>query len=311
MAQRNDVQGGQLQQPGFSGFQEMWPGAASSQGGGGGGFGWYSPGSPPGSTTPKWTPQQAPSDLYPNNIGATAPAPYQMFGNIPTIDPTYWQANGYNAAQANPFQQQQYLNEYDKMYQRGMAPFFKNQQLALNQDLAQRGIQGSAASTYNMGNLLGQQAGVIAQGEAPMVQQAFGQTQQDILANQAAIDQARQFGAQSQNEANASNAAASNQATNANAQYYYDIANQNAGLYNQYQNQLFGAGTNEQQALMAAYLNSFGPNTGVTNAFGTGMSGVMNAYSDIYGNAMNQQSQGMGGLGAMFGAFAPYMMGGA
>lgn len=238
-------------------------------------------------TPPKYTPVQGPANLSPQNINATAPAPYGQFGSIPTIDPTYWQS-----ANANPFQQQQYLQQYNKLFTKGLQPTFNQQDLALNQDLASRGISDSSAASYNMGNLYAQQGAQIAQGEAPMVQQAFGYTQQDVLANQAA-----------QNAANAGNAAASNAASGQNAQYYYDTANQNMNAYNAYANSLFGAGTSEQQALMASYLNSFGPQTGVTNAFGQALGGINAAYGDIYQGAAGGQGSALGGLGQGLGAY--------
>ena len=240
-------------------------------------------GSSGGTVQPKYPVLQGPSNLSPGNVNGTAPAPYQQFGNTPQIDPAYW-----SAAYANPFQQQQYLKQYDQMYVKGLQPTFNQQDLALNQDLASRGISDSSAASYNMGNLYAQQGAQIAQGEAPMVQQAFGYTQQDVLANQAA-----------QNSANSGNAAASNEAAAANAGFYNQATMANMNAYNQYQSQLFGAGTSEQNALMSAYLNSFGPQTGVTNAFGAEMGALGTAYSGAYDA---NTSGGWGALGSLFGA---------
>jgi len=238
---------------------------------------------PPGTQPPKYTPERGPANLSPQNINATAPAPYQQFGNIPTLDPTYWKA-----AMANPFQQQQYLKQYDTLYQKGLQPTFNQQDLALSQDLASRGISDSSAASYNMGNLYAQQGAQVAQGEAPMVQQAFAQTQQDVLANQAA-----------RNSANSSNAAASNAAAAANANYYNNAVTGNMDAYNQYQNALFGGGSNWENSLLSAYLNSFGPQTGVTNALGQELAGEASAYSSA--NAGQDQT-----LGALFGAAGQY-----
>lgn len=241
----------------------------------------------PGIQQPKYTPLQAPGDLSPGNIGATAPAPYQAFGSIPQIDPTY-----YSAALADPFQQQQYLKQYDTLYTKGLQPFFNQQQLGLSQDLAARGISDSSAASYNMGNLEGQQAGQVAQGEAPMVSQAFGYTQQDVLANQAATNAARQYGAD-----------AANQAALTNANFYNQAVTGNQAAYNWYLQQLYGSGANEQMALLSAYLNSFGPQTGVTNAMGQELGGMGNIYGDIYGSALQGQGSSFGGLGAGLGSY--------
>lgn len=244
-------------------------------------------GATPQSKPGSWTPLQEPSSLYPTNITATAPAPYQQFGNIPQIDPTY-----YNSVSADPFQQQKYLQQYNKMFTAGLQPTFNQQDLNLSQDMASRGITDSSAASYNMGDLYAQQGAQVSAGEAPMVQQAFGQTQQDILANQAATNQAR-----------ATNASASNQATAANAAYYNQAVTGNEDAYNSYLNTLNTAGTGQQNSLLSAYLNSFGPNTGVTNAFGSAIGGVGSTYGDIYGSALSSEGSSMGGIGQGLGTY--------
>jgi hypothetical protein len=242
----------------------------------------------PGATPPKYTPVQAPGDLSPGGIGATAPAPYQAFGNIPQLDPTY-----YSAAQANPFQQQQYLKQYDKLYSAGLQPTFNQQDLALSQQLASRGISASSAAGSVMGDLYAQQGGQVAQGEAPMVQQAFAQTQQDVLANQAATNAAREYGATAANTAAATNAG-----------YYNQAVTGNQAAYNNYLQTLYGSGANEQQSLLAAYLNSFGPQTGVTNAMGSELSGLGGVYGGIYDSTLAAQGQAAAGAGQAAGAGA-------
>lgn len=236
---------------------------------------------------PKYTPLQAPGNLNPTNVNATAPAPYQQFGNIPQLSPTF-----YSAVNANPFQQQQYLKQYDQLYAKGLQPFFNQQQLSLNQADAARGISDSSAASYLQSNLQGQQAGQVAQGEAPMVQQAFAQTQQDVLSNQAAQNAARQYGAD-----------VSNQTSAANAQYYNQAVTGNEAAYNSYLQSLYGSGANMQNTLLTAYLNSFGPNTGVTNAMGTELGGLGNTYSDIYGSMLQGSGSAMGGIGQGLGAY--------
>jgi hypothetical protein len=243
---------------------------------------------PPGSTPPKYTPAQAPNDLSPQNINSAAPAPYQQFGNIAQIDPSY-----YSAVNADPFQQQKYLQQYDKLYAAGLQPTFNQQDLAQSQDLASRGITDSSAASNVMGDLYAQQGGQIAQGEAPMVQQAFAQTQQDVLANQAAQNTARQYGATTANEAALTNANFYNQAVQGNQQ-----------AYNQYLNQLYGSGANQQNALLSAYLNSYGPQTGVTNALGSELGGLGSTYGDIYGAGEAGQYQALGSLFGAAGAAA-------
>lgn len=236
---------------------------------------------------PDYQPLQAPSDLSPQGINATAPYGYQAFGNIPSVNATYW-----NAAQANPFQQQQYLDYYNSLVTKGLQPFFNQQLLQSSQNLAARGITDSSAANYEQNTLRGQQAGQVAQQEAPMVSQAFGYTQQDIMANQ-----------QAQNMANAANAAAANQATNTNAAYYNDAVRGNMDAYNAYVQSLFGAGTGEQNTLLGAYLNTFGPNPGVGNLYGSGIQGVNSVYGDIYSAGLQGQGAAMGGIGSGLGSY--------
>jgi hypothetical protein len=236
---------------------------------------------------PKYQPLAGPQNLNSQNINATAPAPYQQFGNIPQIDPSYYQA-----VNASPYAQKQYLSQYDKMYAAGLQPTFNQQDLALSQDLSSRGITDSSAASNTMGDLYAQQGGQIAQGEAPMVSQAFGYTQQDIMANQAA-----------QNAANATNASASNAAAGANAGFYNSAVTGNENAYNAYQQSLFGAGTNQNNSLLSAYLNSFGPQTGVTNALGSELSGESSAYGDIYDAALQGQGQSESGVGQGLGSY--------
>ena len=77
---------------------------------------------PPGAAPPKYTVQGGPNNLSPSPyaVNSTAPSPYQAFGNLPQVDPT-----GYQAATANPLQQQKYLNQYNGLLQSGLQPFFQ------------------------------------------------------------------------------------------------------------------------------------------------------------------------------------------
>src|SRR5271165_852105 len=73
----------------------------------------------------------------------------------------------------------------------------------------------------------------------------------------------------------------------ANAASYY-----NAGTYNNYLNEL-----------QTAYLNSFGPNTGVTSAYGSAVGGIGSAVSGAYQGAAGGEMGALGGLGQGLGSY--------
>lgn len=275
----------------------------------------------------------------PGEIAATAPANIQQFGATPVINPTYAQAaqqsyltgnaaqQGYAAGNANlvdPNSAQSYLNQYGQMLMAGLQPGFQQQDQALAQSLASRGITNSGSAAQLEGNLQGQQAAAFANAYSPMIGQAFGYQQQDLTGNQAAQNQfglanlgyantalgqnaayQQQMGladlgygnaalganAGYQQQANLTNAAASNQTNELNAGYYNQDRYTNAGAYNQYQNELFNQGSSVYGTDLAAYLNSFGPSTGVTNAMSQGLAGEQNIYGQVYGAALGQQQQ--------------------
>jgi len=252
--------------------------AAQSTGGDGGwssngaspGYQWPGTNSPPpapaaGSTTPGSAPASAlpgGTALQPGNIGATAPLPYQSFGNVAQISPTY----------IDPANAQAYYQQYSQMQQQGLTPYFQQQQEQLAESNAARGIQDSGAASYLQGNLLGQQSATLASADAPLVSQAFGY-------NQAADTQ---------------NAQAGNNASVYNANAYSTAVGGNASAYNNYLNELLGLGSGNASALQAAYLNSFGPNSGVTSSYGNELSGTGSTFGNVYSNTLNAQNQAVG-----------------
>lgn len=219
-------------------------------------------------------------------IGATAPAPIQDFGGIAQVAPTYAQA-----ATVNPNQTQQYLNQYEQLTNQSLQPTFQQQQMQLQESDAARGIQNTGAAGYLQGNLLGQQGATLAAQYAPLVQQSYGYQQGDISQNQA-----------NQQAVNTGNASTANAAAGTNAGYYNNAVGANYNAYNDYLQQLQGEGANQQNALLSAYLNSFGANTGVSNVLSQGLSGTQNAYSNVFNTASNQASQDAGAAAAAFGA---------
>jgi len=407
--------------PGFA----QYAGAGASggnltgQGGNSGGTGATGTGSPAGQSTAQ-------------QINGTAPAPYNAFGGTPSVTPTYGNATGYNAAtgaatgmnaasqgytgasaaqqgyagatgvsqnyqdaraaMVDPNQNQAYLQQFEGAVGAGLNPMFQQQDQALQDQMAARGISSSGAAQYLSNNLMGQQAGAYANAIQPMIGQEAGYTQQDIAANQGnrqatnfanqnaantasgansgyaqqanlftagnnqrAIDansgyiqqanlfnagnattaqganagyqqQANQFNANAgntfgmanmnaQNQANQYNATAGNEASFANAGIANNAAAQNAGYYqhgmdanyasyNNYLTQLLNSGVGMDNAKMTAYLNSFGPNSGVTSGINQGMGSAQDVFGKTYQTTLNNQQQQQNNnskmLGSMF-----------
>ena len=210
----------------------------------------------------------APLSPSPGAINATAPAPVQAFGPTAQVGTTYA-----NAATVDPNSAQQYLNQYEQAFNTSMAPQYQQQQQQLENSLQARGLQNTGAGGQLDQQLLASQGATTASAYDPLIQQAFGYNQADTSQN-----------ASNQQGVNSQNASASNSSALANAGFYTNNVNQNANSYNSYLNTLYGSGANEQNSLLTAYLNSFGPQSGVTNAMSQGLSGQQNAYTNtLYG----------------------------
>lgn len=213
----------------------------------------------------------------PGEIAGLGPANVQQFGGTPTVNPTYA-----NAAMVDPNQNLAYMQQYEQLLGTSLAPQFQSQDQQMADQLAARGLTTSGAGQYLTNQLYGQQAAALATGLQPIVSQGYGYSQQDIQGNQAY-----------QNQANFANAGASNEADVLNAQLYNQDRYANYGAYNNFENELLGLGGGQLSAQQAAYLNSFGPSTGVESAYGSALTGMQNAYGSVYGQAVNSQNQQM------------------
>lgn len=120
----------------------------------------------------------------PPGTNANGPPP-SGFGTLGFVNPAY----------VDPKQTQAYMDQYEKLFRQAVAPQFQEQQSQEQDQLAARGISSSGAGQYLMNDLLGQQASATAQGLMPIVQQGYGYTQQDLMGNQAAANQASYFNA--------------------------------------------------------------------------------------------------------------------
>jgi hypothetical protein len=190
----------------------------------------------------------------------TAPAPIQDFGNTPYVDPAY----------INPQQNEAYMQQYEQLYAEMLGPQFAQQDQQLQDSDAARGISSSGAAGYLQGNLMGNQAGALAGGLTPIVQQGYGYEQQDTMAN----------------------AQYANEATLTNANFYNQDRNANFNAYNNYQNELTGA-----------YLGTLGPNAGVGNLFGESINGQNQGYLSAYEMEMQQQDAELGLAGDALGMY--------
>lgn len=224
----------------------------------------------------------------PSSIAATAPASVQSFGQLGYVAPTYA-----NAATVDPNSSAQYLAQYEQATQNALNPTFQQQQLQLQEANAARGISNTGAAGYLQGNLQGQQGATLSAAYSPLINAAMGYNQQDVAQNAA-----------QQQAANLQNATAATDTSALNAGTYNTALNTNAQDYNQYLSSLQTAGEQEQQALLSAYLNSFGSATGVQSILGTGLNNEANAYSSIYGDQTGEMDAMLGGAGAAMGGGA-------
>jgi len=120
----------------------------------------------------------------PPGTNANGPPP-NGFGTLGFVNPSY----------VDPNQNQAYMNQYEQLFRQSVEPYYKEQQLAEQGQLAGRGISNSGSGQYLMNDLMGQQAASTAQGLMPIVQQGYGYTQQDLQGNQNAANQASYFNA--------------------------------------------------------------------------------------------------------------------
>jgi hypothetical protein len=267
---------------------------------------------PGGASGPTASTQTNPVGSAPSNITSgppvsTAPAPIQAFGGIAQVAPTYQTATGYNASLVDPNQSTQAYNQFSSLLNQSLQPTFALQDQSLQDDLAARGISNTGAASYDLGNLQAQQAATIAGSDTGFVSQMFGDEQADVAANQAALNSAGVFNASAQNTASGANAAAANAATGANASAYNSDVLANYNAYNAYQNELLGLGAQDQGALQSAYLNSFGPQSGVTSAYGTSIGDAGSAANNAFAGSQAATASEFGTLGTFGGNYLSYL----
>jgi ABC-type cobalt transport system substrate-binding protein len=241
-------------------------------------------------------------------IASTAPVPVQDFGATAQVNPTYAQAaaavapSQAQAATVDPNQSAAYMQQAYAQNAAALAPTFAQQQSQLQDSSAARGISNSGAAGYLQGNLQGQQASALASADEPITAQGYSYSQADLsqnqanqqatnFANQNANNQVNEYNASNQQAVNSQNAQASNAASDTNAQYYQNNVNADANDYNAYLSALYGSGSGEANSLLSAYLNSFGPNTGVESTINTQEGATANTYNNVYNSAAQQQAQ--------------------
>jgi hypothetical protein len=257
-------------------------GAAGNQTSYGAGYGQAAPGA-----SSQVTAMNAQGQSTGSTINATAPASIQSFGGTAQVAPTYA-----TAATVNPASAQQYLNQYEGAVNTALAPQFQQQDQALAQSDAARGITNSGSAGQLQTNLQGQQASALSSAYEPLIGQGMSNAQADTTLN-----------ATNQQTTNLADAAAGNTASTYNANAYNTDVDANASAYNNYQNELLQYGSGEQNSLLTAYLNSYGPNSGVSSAYNTGLSGSQSVYGNVLGEAESGQGSALGGIGQGVGTY--------
>ena len=223
-----------------------------------------------------------------SQLAADAPLPLQSFGATPTVTPTYA-----NAALVNPNNTPQYLAQEEQANYASDQPLFQQQQQQNQDQLAARGISSSGAAADLTNQLYGQQAAVLAGQNAPAIQQQSGYQQQDITNNQA-----------NRQAINLFNAGEGTAASGTNAQYYDQALTGNATTYNNYLTNLENQGYNTSNEAYTAYLNSFGPNSGVTSGYNGAVGAIGNSATGAYDSTIAGQGAALGALGQGVGTAA-------
>jgi len=175
------------------------------------------------------------------------------------------------------------------------------------------GYQQGDVSANQQAQNASSQFGASALNSAASANQAAYNNYADLNANSAnqfglsnlnAENSAAQYGASAYNNMSGANANIANNASLYNANMYNNNVNQNFNAYNNYQNELMGYGANTQNSELAAYLNSFGPQTGVTNAMNTATGQIGSAYSGAWNAAQNTTNAMIGGASSVAAAGA-------
>ena len=241
-------------------------------------------------TAPTSTGSSTTSGALPST--GTAPAPLSAFGATPSVTPTYA-----SAALVNPAYNQSYLNQQEQANAAALQPTFQAQDQSEQDQLAARGISSSGAAQDLTNQLYGQQAATLASADSSAIGQQAGYVQSDVAANQANTQ-----------AVNTGNAATANAASATNAGYYDQALTGNATTYNDYLATLESQGYNTSNEAYTAYLNSFGPNSGVTSAY-TGAAGTAGgAYANAYNTSVAGEDQA---ASALFGAAGNAAAGGS
>lgn len=220
--------------------------------------------------------------------GADAPLPLQSFGATPTVTPSYA-----SAATVNPQISQAQINQGEALNAQALAPTFQNQDQTNQDQLAARGISSSGAAADLTNQLYQGQSATLAQADVPLVSQGMSYGQADIAANQT-----------NEQGTNLFNAGEGTAASGTNAGYYDQAVTGDATTYNNYLSTIEGQGYNTSNEAYTAYLNSFGPNSGVTSSFGGAVQGIGNAATGAYDSSVAGEGAALGGIAGGAGAAA-------
>jgi len=237
-------------------------------------------------------------------VAAMAPAPLQSFGATPSVTPSYASAATYNPSLVNPAYNQQYLNAQEGENAAALQPTFQAQDQTNQDQLAARGISSSGAAQDLTNQLYGQQAATLASADSAAIGQQAGYVQGDISGNQAALNASGQYNASNIQGTNEFNAAEGTAASGTNAGYYDQAVTGNATTYNNYLSTLEGQGYNTSNEAYTAYLNSFGPNSGVTSGYNAATTGIGNAATGAYDSSIAGEGAALGGIAGAAGSAA-------
>lgn len=234
--------------------------------------------------------------MSPGQLQGFAPSPYQDFGAVPYVNPTYMDPASASAALVNNGNLQPWYDQYSQQLQTALQPTFAKQKQDLNSDLAARGIFSSGAGAQAGNELAGQQAAALANPLGQMTQQFAGYQEQNALANQQAQNNINVFNAQNKQQANEYNATAGNDAANYNADAYGRVTASNEQNYNNFLNELYQGALGQQNTLENAWLGSYEPNYSAQQILGSQAAGAGSLYGNVFGNSLNAAQGAQNGM---------------
>lgn len=195
-----------------------------------------------------------------NQVSASTPLPFSDFGNIPQVQAGLVDTPQTDTPQIDPNAQLTgALTNFENANATALQPQFQAENMALNDNLASRGIFNSGAASYLGNQQAGAENSVLAQADAPLIQGMAGAFNTDLLANQQAGLTTGGENLSAKLTTGAENQQATNAASSENAGFYGTAVGSDEQNYNNWLTQQQTEGNNFGNSLLEGYLGSYAP----------------------------------------------------